>query len=180
MLVVTAFQIASGSADAVSVRFVLPELALLLILAARGAGPLMLGAALAVNVAYTALYDANFTAESSGRSNAFAAARWIEANLPEGSKLGLDVPAPMLDRFPPIAFSRYDLVYFHGPVPPKKEKQLPEWFLANGLGLDSLSPDVRRLYVEERSWDAFHARGRGFRNLFTLANFPVVLLRKRA
>ncbi|MBI3551234.1 MAG: glycosyltransferase family 39 protein [Elusimicrobia bacterium] len=180
LLAATAFQMSSQS-DAPNIsRFFLPAMGLFAILgsqwaAARGRwSRVLLGLVLAGNAA-AALYDANFIADSPGRSNSFQAGRWIEENLPAGAALGMGTPAPMVDRFPPIPFSRYELVYFKEPLKGQDPRLLPEYFITTGL--EGTSEEFRRLYAVEKSFDEFGSWG--LRDQFTSANNPLVVCRKR-
>lgn len=177
-LVWTAFQMNSQSALPITFRFYVFGAALFLLLGARAALSVPLGGAalallLSVNVARAVGYDVNFLRDYPGRSNAFQAGRWIEENVPAGDSIGFDTPAPMVDRFPPFRFARYDMVYAKGPVPPERVKELPRWYV--GRDPWGLPPDLSGRYEKVRVFDDARWLGRPFREPFTSANFPVAV-----
>jgi hypothetical protein len=86
----------------------------------------------------------------------------------------------MLDRFPPIPFSRYELVYMAGGLDKLKEKDFPKYYVTNALWLGNMDPELKRRYELSKNFDRFEWRGHFFRDRFTAANFPVAVLIKKS
>lgn len=183
LLLGTSYVAGSRGEEIHSARFFFPGLGLAALLGARAAltppgrarwaGRAVLAAALAVLGLDAARAGRNFAAGVAGRSNADAAGAWIEANLPPGAEIGAFTPAPMSDRFPPIAFSRYAYVFVQPPVSAADPKRLPRWFVTR--------PDwpggegFARAYAPLRVFDALAGR----RDRFTAANFPVAVYERK-
>jgi hypothetical protein len=177
----TACLFSSRIGDTDSARFALPLIALLCVSAGRvlsleglprGAQSLLLAALLACDAAWAARADAHFRAAP----NADVASDWISAVVPPGSAIGLPTPAPMVDRFPPIAFSSYELEFFRGPVA-GHEKELPRRFVTRPDW--PMPPDLAPLYEVEKTFDQPVLFGWKFQDPFTESDFPLVVMRKR-
>ncbi|MBI4376041.1 MAG: glycosyltransferase family 39 protein [Elusimicrobia bacterium] len=178
-----AYLVGTSGPNAVSARMFLGGLALLSMLAAaglvEGLGRLMpraarcgLAALWLGELALAGAYDANFLMDSPGKSNSFSAAEWIEREIPAGRSIGMSSPAPMLDRFPPIPFSRYELVFLQGDIKGQPDGVFPDHFVNNASWHEGVDPEIKRRYRTERNFSSF------IRDHFTSANFPIVILSK--
>ncbi len=182
------FLVSSAAGEPATIRFCMGPAAILVLLSVGWISKqsplkdtpwlnLVLAVALIVTVGKSALFDANFLRDSMNESNAFAAARWIEARAPKFGELGFATPAPMLDRFPPVRFLNYDLVYLNdGPVSPADEKKLPQYFITSGRQLEDLPQNAQRYYEVLQKFNAMGS----FADPFTSANYPLLLLSKKA
>jgi len=140
---------------------------------ARVAGRALLGLLVAALLARSAALAANFAADAPGRSNAFAAANWVEENLPAGAEIGVRASVAMVDRFPPILFSRYRIVSVEAAADPAR---LPRYYATNARWLDSMEPAVRARYRVLRVFGGETLTERWAADPFTSANFPIAIL----
>lgn len=176
LLALTAFQVSAATGEAGTARFFLPVFALCCLLAAAGlrerAGRWALGAALVGNLLVVVPRLENFAADRPGRSYADQAADWIATHVPAGGELGIGSPAPMVDRFPPIPFSRYALVYVSGAPTAAQAGTLPERYVAAADA--GLPAELRPFYALEVSF----AAPRWMRDPFTQANPGIAVFRR--
>ncbi len=138
-------------------------------------------AALALLLAGEAvLYDANFLADRPGRSNAFAAGDWAAKNIPRAAGLGFATMLPLVDQFPPLRFSEYELVSVTKPLAELdagEASRLPPYFICRGGGCP---PGIARYYEALKAFDRGPALWPSFRDPVTAANFPIEILRRKS
>jgi hypothetical protein len=179
-----AFVAGAQSVQAASARFVLPGLGLgaaaaaVALLSGRSPRALWTGRAVLAAIAVSlfvraAALAANFAADAPGRANAFAAADWIEANVPAGAKIGVRATTAMVDRFPPVVFSRYKIVPVEADANPAR---LPQWYATNARWLDAIEPPVRARYWTREIFGGGTLVERLAADPFTSANFPIAVL----
>ena len=179
VVVLTAFQMSAAAREPGSARFFLA--AIVLGCAAVGGAVAergwraALGLALLVNLGLAGARDLNFVNDAPGRSFADRASDWAAAAVPAGGELGFGTPAPMVDRFPPLPFSRYDLVYVDGAPDDAQAKALPERFVTNALW--PLPKGLEGRYELEKTFD-LGPTARRLRDPFTQANPPIAVYRR--
>lgn len=183
VVALTAFQMSSGAGIPGSARFFLAAIVLSAVIGGAAAaasgrtGRRLFALALLLDLGLAGARDLNFLRDAPGRSYADQAGDWLAAAVPPGSELGIGTPAPMVDRFPPLPFSRYDVVYTDG-APASKEDaaRLPERFITNALW--PLPADLGPYYVLEKTFEG----GRLWRAIggdpFTQANPPIAIYRR--
>lgn len=135
------------------------------------AGPVVRWSCLAVLLIKGGIYDEHFSSDKAPYDNASLAAQWVSVHVPAHSLIGQPLGVPAVDCFPPIRFTRYQVVSFESDE--FKNAKGPLYAIVSPGGPDWMPMLRARHFLLVQRFNESPLQKLGFHDPFSLANFPL-------